>query len=174
MRKLYFVIAFLVCSIAGAAQNSKTVFLVRHAEKVSTAKDALLSDLGHQRSECLAGVLADAGIQNILATNVVRTQQTAQPLADRLHEKVAVLPASDIGGFATEIRNSQGNSLVVVHSDTLPSIIQQLTGKTVTVGANDYDVLYIVSFDPNPTAPVLLHYCTQLNSAATQPGKMLR
>jgi broad specificity phosphatase PhoE len=174
MRKLYLVIVLLACSIASAAQNSKTVFLVRHAEKVSSAKDALLSDLGHQRAECLAGVLADADIKNIMATNVVRTQQTAQPLATRLHEKIAVLPASDIGGFATEIRNSPGNSLVVVHSDTLPAIIHQLTGKTVTVGANDYDVLYIVSFDPNSTVPVLLHYCTQLNSAAAQPGKMLR
>lgn len=173
MRKFYLVIALLICTSAVAAQT-KTVFLVRHAEKVSNTKDALLSDLGHRRAECLAGVLADAGIQNIMATNVVRTQQTAQPLATRLHEKIAVLPSSDIGGFATEIRNSQGNSLAVVHSDTLPGIVQQLTGKTVTVGANDYDVLYIVSFGPNPGPPVLLHYCTQLNSTTPQSGKMLR
>ncbi len=174
MRKLYLVIALLACSITSTAQNSKTVFLVRHAEKVSNAKDALLSDLGQQRAECLAGVLADADIKNIMATNVVRTQQTAQPLASRLHEKIAVLPSSDIGGFATQIRNSQGNSLVVVHSDTLPGIIQQLTGKNVTVGTNDYDVLYMVSFDPSPTPPVLLHYCTQLNATGSQSGKMLR
>lgn len=161
MKRASLFIMFLLCAATVFAQNAKTVFLVRHAEKVSDATDALLSNVGKQRAECLAGVLADAGIQNIITSDVVRTQQTAQPLADRLHEKITTLPASDTAQFVTRIKQAQGNTLVVGHSNTLPDIIQQLTGKSVTIRSNEYDGLFLVSFDPNPMQPVVLHYCSQ-------------
>src|SRR6266404_1406755 len=70
--------------VATSAQNSGTVFLVRHAEKLSTARDAILSPQGHKRADCLAHTLGDAGSQAIFATGLVRTQQTAKPLARKL------------------------------------------------------------------------------------------
>lgn len=159
MRRSSLLLAFLFCTTFIFAQNAKTVFLVRHAEKVSEARDALLSDAGKARAECLAGVLSDAGIQTIITSDVKRTQQTAQPLADRLHEQLHPIPAADISQFVSDVRAAQGNTLVVGHSDTLPNIIQQLTGKAVTIGSNDFDLMFIVSMDPNPEAPVVLHVC---------------
>ncbi len=173
MKRASMMILVLACTTFTFAQNAKTVFLVRHAEKASEARDALLSDIGKQRAMCLAGVLADANVQKIITSDVKRTQQTAQPLADRLHEKLTILPASDIARFANEIRGAQGNTLVVAHSDTLPNIIQQLTGKTVTIGSNEYDRLFMVSFGPDATAPVVLHFCSQ-SQPAPPPQKMMR
>ena len=173
MKRIAVLWILMLGSVLGFAQNAKMVFFVRHAEKVSEAKDALLSEAGRVRARCLSGVLADAGIQKIITSDVVRTQQTAQPLADRLQEKLTILPAADIGRFAEQIRNAEGNSLVVAHSDTLPEIIHQLTGKTVTIGSNEYNGMFIVSFNPNPTAPVVLHVCTP-SEATTAPRKMAR
>jgi broad specificity phosphatase PhoE len=71
------------------AQNVRTIFLVRHADKVSDETDALLSDAGHRRAECLAKTLADAHIQQIYTSDLQRTQQTAAPLAEQLHLRPA-------------------------------------------------------------------------------------
>ena len=172
MKKACLPIVLLTCTISLFAQNAKTVFLVRHGEKTSEAKDAQLSDIGKQRASCLAGVLADAGVQSIVTSDVARTQQTAQPLADRLQKKLTILPAAEIGQFVSQIRTAQGNLLVVGHSDTLPKIIQQLTGKTVNIASNEYDDLFIVSLDPNSSAPILLHYCSQ--SQMEPPQRMVR
>lgn len=171
MRRIGALIVLVICTSSLIAQNSKTVFLVRHGEKVSEAKDAVLSDIGKQRAMCLAGVLADAGVESILASDVQRTQQTAQPLADQLHKKLTIIPAADTAKWASEIKAAPGNVLVVGHSDTLPKIILQLTGKTVNIGSNDYDDLFIVTLDPNPSVPVLLHYCKQ--SAPGPPQNMM-
>jgi phosphohistidine phosphatase SixA len=168
MRRSSLLLAFLLCTAIAFAQNAKTVFLVRHAEKASEAKDALLSETGEQRAACLAGVLADAAVKNIFTSDVKRTQQTAQPLADRLHLPIKAIPAADIAQFASQIKAAQGNTLVVGHSDTLPQIIQQLTRNTVTIGSNEYDGLFIVSFDPNPASTVVLHYCMANPAAPAQ------
>ena len=46
--------ALLLCQLAAAQQNVRTVFLVRHAEKASAAADAPLNPEGEKRAECLA------------------------------------------------------------------------------------------------------------------------
>lgn len=173
MKRTCLLAFWLFVTSFASAQNPKTVFLVRHAEKISDAKDALLSNVGKQRAMCLAGVLADAGVQNIITSDVVRTQQTAQPLADRLHEKLKTIAASDINQFVTAIHGAQGNTLVVGHGDTLPKIIEQLTGKSVAIPGNAYDRLFIVAFQPDAGSPVVLHYCTP-SSLESQENKMVR
>jgi hypothetical protein len=56
---------------AARAQDGGTVFQVRHAEKLSMARDAVLSPQGHKRADCLARILGDAGIQVIFATGLM-------------------------------------------------------------------------------------------------------
>src|ERR1700746_552477 len=87
--------AVLLCQLAAAQQNVRTIFLVRHAEKASTAPDALLSPEGEKRAECLAATLKDAGIKQIYVTDAKRTQQTAAPLAKALKITPTILPAKD-------------------------------------------------------------------------------
>src|SRR6185312_14287059 len=99
----------------------QVLFLVRHAEKVDNSRDAALSAAGEARAKALAVKLGDAGITAIFASQMRRTQQTAAPLADKLHLPVQVHQAEDTAGLV-ELLRKQDRALVAGHSDTLPEI----------------------------------------------------
>jgi broad specificity phosphatase PhoE len=142
-------------------QSSGTIFLVRHAEKTSQEPDALLSEAGHKRAECLASTLQDAGIKAIFTSEIPRTQQTAEPLAGQLKLQPVVVPKQELKSLVRMLRSHTGQNLLVVgHSDTLPEIIQKLGGGKVTIGDSEYDKLFIVTFSSAGHASVTtLRYC---------------
>lgn len=154
--------ALLLCQLAAAQQNVRTVFLVRHAEKTSAAGDAPLSPEGEKRADCLAGMLKDAGIKQIYVTDVLRTQQTAAPLAKALKIKPTILPAKDSNGLIKNLAYSGGgNVLVVGHSDTVPFVIARLQGGTVApIGENEFDRMFVMTIAQAAGMPAAtLHYC---------------
>lgn len=164
--------ALLLCQMATAQQNVRTVFLVRHAEKASTAADAPLSPEGEKRAECLATTLKDAGIKQIYVTDVLRTQQTAAPLAKALKIKPTILPAKDSNGLIKNLAyTGGGNILVVGHSDTVPFVIARLQGGTVTpIGENEYDRMFVMTVAEAAGMPaVTLHYCSASSPAKPAP-----
>src|SRR6478609_2543894 len=164
--------ALLLCQLAAAQQNVRTVFLVRHAEKASTAADAPLSPEGEKRAECLAATLKDAGIKQIYVTDVKRTQQTAAPLAKALKIKPTILPAKDPNALIKNLAyTGGGNILVVGHSDTVPFVIARLQGGTVApIGENEYDRLFVMTVAEAAGMPaVTLHYCSAGTSAKATP-----
>jgi broad specificity phosphatase PhoE len=152
----------LLCQLAAAQQNVRTIFLVRHAEKASSAADALLSPEGEKRAECLANTLKDAGIKQIYATDVKRTQQTAAPLANALKITPTILPAKDPNALIKNLLyTGGGNILVVGHSDTLPFVISRLkAGSVPPIADNEYDRLFIITIEEAAATPVAtLHVC---------------
>lgn len=135
--------AFLVALlISSGAFAQEALLLVRHAEKVDNAKDALLSPAGHARAEALAVKLRDAGITAVFATDVERTQQTAAPLAAALHLEVTRHAASDTAGLVKLLRKSK-RALVVGHSNTLPEIAQAY-GVKLSLADDEYDALFVL------------------------------
>ena len=155
--------ALLLCQLATAQQNVRTIFLVRHAEKASAAPDAPLSADGEKRAECLAATLKDAGIKQIYVTDVKRTQQTAAPLAKALKITPTVLPAKDSNGLIKNlVYAGGGNILVVGHSDTIPFVIARLQGGTVApIGENEYDRMFVMTVAEAAGMPAAtLHYCS--------------
>lgn len=161
-------------AIAQQQQPATTVFLVRHAEKVSSAPDALLSPQGQQRADCLAHVLKDAGIKRIYVTDVKRTQQTADPLAKELGIKPVVVPAKDPNAMVRDVfYGTGGNALVVGHSDTLPQVIKRVQAGTVPpIGENEYDGLYVLTVLEGSSTPVVkLRYCAA-SPASPAPANM--
>jgi phosphohistidine phosphatase SixA len=164
--------ALLLCQMATAQQNVRTVFLVRHAEKASTAADAPLGPDGEKRAQCLAGMLKDAGIKQIYVTDVLRTQQTAAPLAQALKIKPTILPAKDSNGLIKNLAYSGGgNILVVGHSDTIPFVIARLQGGTVApIGENEYDRMFVMTIAEAAGMPAAtLHYCSAASPAKPAP-----
>ena len=146
-------------------QNVRTIFLVRHADKVSDETDALLSEAGHRRAECLAKTLADAHIQQIYTSDLQRTQQTAAPLAERLHLKPVAIPLSKLDDLVEAIRSEKAaNILVVWHDATLPKILRALGAPEIPpIAHTEYDLFFILTFDggkknSNPRFTVL-RYC---------------
>lgn len=132
---------------AQPALSAPTIFLVRHAEKVTTGdtKDPDLSEAGRARAESLATMLKDAGITAIYATEFKRTQQTAEPFARATGIKTTIMPAKETESLIAKLKAAPGNSLVVAHSNTLPEILKAL-GVTdpPQIDEADYDNLFIL------------------------------
>lgn len=140
MSRIALLILLITLSAPGivAAQSGATVLLVRHAEKASNAADATLSDVGKERAERLARMLADAGISAIYTTEVQRTQQTAAPLAKRLKIEPTVIAAKDVDGLVKKLQTLADGAVVLVvgHSNTLPAIMAKLLGKPPASSGN--------------------------------------
>ena len=151
-------------SVSVFAQNHDgLVFLVRHADKASDDKNSLLSEAGHKRAQCLAHLLEDTGITTVYVTKVARTQQTAEPLAQRLGIKPTMLDPDDIDGLVKQLRaDAGGNVLVVAHSDTLLKILRQLGAGDITpIGLHEYDRLFVFHYGTHNTkgSATTLRYC---------------
>jgi phosphohistidine phosphatase SixA len=159
----------VVASTLGApgarAQQSRTIYLVRHADKVSDDTDAPLSEAGRVRAACLANTLQDANIQQIFTSELQRTQQTAAPLAEKLRLKPTAIPLSKVDDLIKAVRSGKAaNVLVVWHDATMAKIILALGGpEIIPIGHMEYDRFFILTFTgeskESKPAFVALRYC---------------
>jgi len=156
---------FLTISSLCFTQNDSVIFLVRHAERSSQGGDnALLNAVGEQRAKCLAQTLERAGITEIYATEVKRTQQTAAPLAEELHLQPRIVPRDDVAELVKDLKGAgNGKVLVVAHADTLPKILAQLGAGTLPESKpneQNYDYLVIVPMrDGKGDSLSVIRYC---------------
>ncbi len=80
------------------ADDSVTLDFVRHGESGDmTAVNTLvpgpeLTETGQQQAQDIVNVLSGNGIDDIYASTMIRSQETAAPLADALHLPVQILP----------------------------------------------------------------------------------
>jgi broad specificity phosphatase PhoE len=161
----------LLLAFAGfaQAQNTRTIFLIRHADKVSDDADAPLSEAGVRRARCLANTLADTQIQQIFTSDLQRTQQTAAPLAEKLHLKPVAIPISTPEKLIEAVRASkEANILVVWHDATLPMILSALGAPPIPpIAHTEYDRFFILTLSGDKTNPqprfTTLRYCDSPN-----------
>src|ERR1700681_750991 len=154
----------LATALGAHAQNMRTIFLVRHADKVSDETDAPLSDAGRRRAECLANTLADAHIQQIFTSDLQRSQQTAAPLAEKLHLTPVAIPLSRPDQLIEAIRAGKAaNVLVVWHDATLPKILRALGAPAIPpIAHTEYDRFFILTFGSKKNSTpgfIVLRYC---------------
>ena len=119
---------FLYLLCAQSACAPQTLVLVRHGEKLDESDDAQLSPAGEARAARLAELLAPLNIKAIFVSERLRTQQTAQPLAQRLGITPTVIPARERSSLTSRLRSAPKSdvALVVGHSNTLPMIFAEL------------------------------------------------
>ena len=164
---IFCLFAVLVSPAWAGAQSVRTVYLVRHADKVSDETDAPLSEAGHRRAACLANTLADAHVQQIFISNLQRTRQTAAPLAEKLRLEPAAIPLSKPDDLIQAIRSSKAASVLVVwHDATLPMILHALGAPEITpIAHTEYDRLFVLTLAANgkesETGFAALRYCLQ-------------
>ena len=149
MRSLFFLAILGLC----VTSCSRTVYVVRHAEKVTSsdsigkmmANDPPLSEAGKVRALVLKNELADKHIGHIYSTNTIRTRSTAEPLSQAI--KINVELYGNIDSLISAIRSGKGNVLVVGHSNTVDDIVNRLCGQ-VKIASDlkdgEYDNLFIV------------------------------
>ncbi len=133
--------------------TTTTIVLVRHAEKVmGTIDDPPLAADGVRRAERLAQMFGEVkagnGLDALYVSDTKRAQQTAAPLASRLGIKPLVYPAPDVDGTVRKLLREHrgGRALVVGHSDTVPAMVQKLSGQSVpAIPDEEYDDIYVVT-----------------------------
>ena len=137
------------------SQATTTMIFVRHAEKaLIPVDDPGLSAEGRARAAELARQLVDAdvvaGIDAIYSTNLRRTIETAQPVADALGLAIQTYEnrEDDEPLVDAMVRDNKGKIILVVgHSNTLPTMIAALgaSKKVPPIAEFEYDNLYLVS-----------------------------
>lgn len=132
----------------GLWQPPGTVIVVRHMEKaVGGGDDPALSDAGNARAERVATVLAATGVDAVFATQYRRTVETATPLAERLSLPLHVYDAGDTEGLidALNERHRAETAVVVGHSNTVPAIVEALSGEDVgPISEDRYGDVFLV------------------------------
>lgn len=172
MRKAWIALALLPGFFFGvlhaqSALAESVIFLTRHAEKSLTVEGdaAPLLPEGNKRAHTLARLLADAGIDELITTDALRSRQTGAPFADKSGLQPQVMTREDQVAFAGRLRQSPDRKtrLMVGHVRNIPRILDALGvpgGSAVTLDpATDYDNLFIVQMYPDrPASMVRLRY----------------
>lgn len=133
------------------ARSTTVIFVVRHAEtEPGLDPDPSLSIDGRERAARLARMLAHAqpvrGLDAIFASEYRRTHQTVTPLSETLALPVNLVPSATWNELAARImRDHRGEYVLVAgNRNTVPQLIEALTGQEVTLRENEYDALFIV------------------------------
>jgi phosphohistidine phosphatase SixA len=138
------IILIILCLLLSLEASSTTIYLMRHAEKLS-GKDPELTKIGKQRAQQLATLLKKVNITHIFSTGYKRTFQTAQPLATKLGKEIVFYDPRQLKEFAEKLQGLNGNILVIGHSNTTPELTHLLSKQPIKpLTEMDYGDLYQV------------------------------
>ena len=134
------------------ARATTVVFVVRHAEVETQAADADpdLSVDGRERAARLAKMLSQArpvrSIDAIFASDYKRSQQTATPLSETAALPVNVVATAAWSELPRRItRDHRGEYVLVVGaSNTVPELVEALSGEKITLRDDEYDTMFVV------------------------------
>jgi phosphohistidine phosphatase SixA len=157
-RRLFLVSGLFLLMVSAAAQaaDDQVIFVVRHAERADgggargrgMSDDPPLSTDGVGRALRLASMLRAANVKHIFVTTFQRTRQTAEPLAKQQHLEIDTSASATVDTLVDKLRKTEGRSLVVGHSNTVPEILSKLgVAETVDV-EEEFDNLFIVVLKP--------------------------
>jgi broad specificity phosphatase PhoE len=181
MKKLLIILCFLAFNVSAQVEKPTIIYLVRHAEKVTTdatAKDPLLTEKGQKRALTLAKKLKKEKLNSIYSTDYQRTKLTAQPIAEKQNVVVKLYDAKQLKAFAQTIlaENKGKKVLVVGHSNTVLETIESLGGQKpiASITDNEYDYFFIVKIDADGVVEVKFERYGDKNtsSEATQIMKV--
>lgn len=129
----------------------QAVILVRHAEQALVGGmmdgDPPLTEDGTRRAQSLVGLLKDAGVTAIYASQYLRSRETVAPLAQVLNLEVRTAPKDDLTALSERLRTEHGSDtvLIVAHSDTIPALLKLWGHPTaVQVGKTEFNGLWFV------------------------------
>lgn len=150
---LIFFVLLAAAFVSYRSATTTTIVLVRHAEKVmGTIEDPPLAAEGVRRADRLAQMFGEVkagnGLDAIYVSDTKRAQQTAAPLVSRLGSTPVSYPAADVDGTVRKVLRDHrgGRALIVGHSNTIPAMIQRLSGQTVpAIPEEEYDDIYVVT-----------------------------
>jgi broad specificity phosphatase PhoE len=156
MKALILATAILISCQPLLAQ--KAVILVRHAERLDTSTDSVLSAKGEERAARLARQLKDSGVTAIYTTQFQRTIKTAEPIGKVIGVTPVVVPSTEQAKLIERLKTQHANDVVLIvgHSNSIPALLKDLGVKQdITIADDQYDDLFV--FNPGTGAVVRLH-----------------
>ncbi len=142
-------LAGLLWSSSGAADDPATqpttLYLVRHAEKMSEDRDPELSPAGKQRAVLLDWMLQHVTFDAVFSSDYKRTRATVATIANK--HGVQITAYAPHKNLATTLQALPAGHTAIVsgHSNTIPQLLQQLgvpIGEKILDG---YEDLFIVT-----------------------------
>lgn len=132
---LSIVIVSVVANVTHGQSTNKTIVLVRHTEKDTTdAKnpDPVLSAEGKERAVRLMKAIKRYKPHEIFATAYKRTQQTAEPTANKRKKQIQIYdPGKQADLVAKIMASNTDHYLIVGHSNTIPPLANLLAKKEI-------------------------------------------
>ncbi|WP_426177448.1 histidine phosphatase family protein [Massilia sp. TWR1-2-2] len=151
-----------------ALAEPSIIYVVRHSEKAPDGKDPELSEQGRVRAQNIAATLHRAGITSIFSSTTTRTQQTAQPLAQRSKLVVRTYDPGAPKALVEKVKAQSGVVLVVGHSNTVPELVRLFGGAPgADIADNEFDRMYQLIVGPNGAVITVL--LTSLPATGTAP-----
>ncbi|SIS92666.1 histidine phosphatase family protein [Belliella pelovolcani] len=150
----------LLCLTIGACstkQEPKTIYVVRHAEKMLDGNDPMLSVAGTARAKKLDQILADKAIKHAFSTNTVRTLATIQPTANRHGIAKEIYDPQFHDDLVKELRTRKGNIVVVGHSNTVHHILNYFVDsgeKFEELKDEEYDFIFEITLAEDGSSSV--------------------
>ena len=154
----------LALALPASAADSTVVIVVRHAEKATDdPRDPSLSEAGQARAQALAATLAKASLDAAYSTQYKRTQLTAEPSAKAAGLAVQVRPidSRNAGTYAADLARDlralpPGSTVLVVgHSNTVPELVQTISGQPAAeMPETEFDRYTVITLDADGKARV--------------------
>lgn len=135
------------------------VFALRHADRKPDPQDDLTAD-GEARARLLAQLLGQSGVSIAFVSTANRAKKTVQPLKDALGARLTIKTATDTQEIVDGVNGLADDAVAVIvgHSDTVPESIKTLTGKDVSIEANQFDRLFIMVIGDGAATVALARY----------------
>ena len=155
MKKLILVLLLVITSCKTTTKSTKnqiknttTFYFFRHAEKDNDGtKDPNLSPLGLQRATNYIDFFKDIKIDAIYSTDFKRTLNTIKPLAKSRNLEPIIYNPIKIDYEGIVVKHKNQTVLVVGHSNTTPSFVNKIIGKTIykQMGETNFSDVYKVT-----------------------------
>jgi broad specificity phosphatase PhoE len=156
-----------------APAGTTTIYLVRHAEKITLdpqEKDPDLTEAGLRRAKDLKAYLKDVNIDAFFSTTYKRSQKTLLPLAQG--RPIQFYDAHDFVQLRDKLlAEYKGKTVVVVgHSNTLLPLIDAFGAKKpfLEIADDQYDYIFRLKVSPQGKATVQTRKYGALSSAAAR------
>lgn len=150
MKKIVFILAFSLFTLASYAQEVTTYYFIRHAEKQRqnpNDKNPSLTFQGYKRADKWKEVFKYVPLDAVYSTNYNRTKLTAKPTADSKKLPILVYDPSKMYTESFQYNTKGKKVLIVGHSNTTPAFVNKILGKNKykQIDDNNNANLYIVT-----------------------------
>lgn len=140
------------------AENDTLLVLTRHGEKVDQSRNPQLSEAGKLRAENLKKIFANAPIFDVVySSKYYRTVNTIRPYCKSKSIKWKIYDPKKPDSLIALLK-SYNTALIVGHSNTIPKLINHLTGTDLPEFVEeDYNNLVFIKI-PNKGAKTIYFF----------------